>query len=289
MYCKKCGKKISDNARFCDRCGQPVPAQRPQPKKRELDSYDRYRKKKMQKEAQRRRQKKRVAVIVVWAIIIAVIVSVAGGLYAHNYIMKNAPDGVQAMPGVSPTPKPSETVEPTASTAAKSEEPDDSEGGSMNSASDEGCQIYIDNVYGFRCPYPSEFEVDNLSNQNTRLSLKDAEGGGRMIISYEKISDTDNGASLMRDYVGGIGVSPEYNRAGENWYSVSFVRNGKVNHRKGIIINGTEHVYYDFTYDQLSDKKAKYEDYTDYIDEFLDTQTEGAASRETQKPDSTKD
>ena len=33
MKCRKCGAEIQENAKFCENCGAPVEAERPEPKK----------------------------------------------------------------------------------------------------------------------------------------------------------------------------------------------------------------------------------------------------------------
>lgn len=272
MYCKKCGKKLPDSSRFCDRCGQPTNAapkkSRPKqdaPKRRQNDSYDNYRKKKMQHEVQRRRRQRQTRIITVWAIIIAILVAVGAGFGAYYITMKNLTENkVTASPS------------PSASTSAASEAPSESAAAQKSEAAQDsdnsGCDIYIDKSYGFKCAYPSDFETGTLANSNTKLSLKDPSGDGEMLISCEKVSESQTMSVLLRDYVKGIGVEPDFNRAGDDWYTVTFTRNGKVNHRKAVLFDKALLVYYDFTFSEGSDNKAKYSGYITYIDEYIEKQ-----------------
>ncbi|MBP3359714.1 MAG: zinc ribbon domain-containing protein [Clostridia bacterium] len=297
MYCKKCGKKLSDSARFCDRCGQPsgtapkktqrpaAPQNRTQTlSKRQQDSYDRYRKKQLQKEAEKKRRRKRTRIITIWVILIALLGSVGGGLYAYYYTMKNSGGD---WTGANASASPADTQQSSPLPSASSETAQAAASATASAAQDNsGCEIYIDNAYGFKCPYPAKFETGTLSNRNTRLSLKDPDGDGEMLISYEKISETQTAANLMRDYVKGIGVSADFNRAGENWYEVDFTRNGKVNHRKAVIIEKNKYVYFDFTYNENTEHKKVYDSYIDYADEYLDNQyTEKAKEDAAEKSD----
>lgn len=282
MYCKNCGKKLSESARFCDRCGQPSGTAPKKPQRtssaqgkkqavsrRQPDSYDRYRKKQLQKEAERKRRRKRTRIITIWVILIALAGAVGGGIYAYYYTMKNS-GGDWTGANASASPAGTQQSSPSPSASSEADRPEETSAASSQDNS--GCEIYIDSAYGFRCPYPAKFETGTLSNRNTRLSLKDPEGDGEMLISYEKISETQTAANLMRDYVKGIGVSADFNRAGENWYEVDFKRNGKVNHRKAVIIDNSKYVYFDFTYNENTEHKKVYDSYIDYADEYLENQ-----------------
>lgn len=291
MNCKKCGKRLSDKARYCDRCGSAVKgaassmsvarkttssrggtAVATKPTTRSKNSYDAYRKKKMQEELEQRRRRRKVRIAILWIILLAIIGAVGGGLYAYTYMMRGGtPENEEAsvsetdIPISNPektesiqTPEATQTPKPTATP-----EPNDN---------NPGCDIYIDRAYGFKCAYPADFETGSLMNKNTRLSLEDGSGDAQVLICHEKINKSDTASGLMRDYVEGLGVDPEFNRAGDKWYSVTFIRNGRVQHRKAVILDDSQFVYYDFVYEQGSDNKNKYEDYIDYMDDYLEKQ-----------------
>ena len=296
MYCKKCGKKLPDSSRFCDRCGQPTyapqkkSAQR-RPAQPKHDSYDTYRKKKMQHEAQRRKQQRRTRNVAALAIVIAILAAIGAGFGTYYFTMKNLNENKAATSSAQPSA--------TASEAA-SEKPSESASEIAKATYDDGLSennsdfdVYIDKSYGFKCAYPSEFETGTLANSNTKLSLKDPKGDAEMLISCEKVSDSRTTSVLLRDYVKGIGVEPDFNRAGDDWYSITFTRNGKINHRKAILLDKALFVYYDFTFAEGSDNKPKYTKYITYMDEYLEKQLHKTAadaknSKEPEKTDNKK-
>jgi len=267
----------------------------------------------MKREAEIRRRKRRTRILTVWIIILAIIASIGGGIYSfihtsNNSNMTSDNPSVQTQTNENTESEQPEESDNTSensdsdkSKASENEElpeetdseedtettsEEDDENADSAEAADSGCEIYIDKTHGFKCPYPSSFEVGTLSNKNTRLSIKDPEGDGEMLISYEKISEAQKASILMRDYVKGIGVEPEYNRAGNNWYEVTFIRGGKFNHRKAVITDGTKYVYYDFTYSVDSESKTEYEKYIEFADSYLEKNY--PESSETDKEESSK-
>lgn len=287
MNCKNCGKRLSEKARYCDRCGSAVKSSssgRSGTRKtyssgggtavatktttRSRDSYDNYRKKKMQRELEQRRRRRRARIAIVWIIFLAILGAIGGGLYAYSYMMRGAKGEPEATPTVEvnaevvdTTPEPEETQKPKPTATP---EPEDN--------NNPGCEVYIDRAYGFKCAYPADFDSSSLMNKNTRLSLEDSSGDAQVLICYEKINKSDTASGLLMDYVDGLGVDPEFKKAGDKWYSVTFIRNGRIQHRKAIIFEENQLVYFDFAYEQGSDNKNKYEDYIDYMDDYLEKQ-----------------
>lgn len=269
MICKKCGRKLPDRAHYCDRCGAKQINNIRNQKTQAMENYDSYRKRKMQHELEKRRRKRKMRIAVLWIILIAIAAAIGGGIYSYKYMMQNRSE---QLVGAAPT----ETVEPTPEVAEEenSEEtvPEEEEPTATPAAENSDYEVYIDRAYGFKCAYPIGFVTGSLANKNTRLSLVDETGDGEMLISYQKAGKTDSASTLMKSYVNGLGVDPDFNRAGDNWYSVTFTRSGRINHRLGTINSDLMHVYYDFIYEQGSDKRTEYEEYIDYIDEFLKNQ-----------------
>ncbi len=267
MICKKCGRKLPDRAHYCDRCGAKQISNVRSQKTEAMENYDRYRKRKMQYELEKKRRKRKMRIALVWIVLIAIASAVGGGIYSYSFMMKNRSEELVGA---------SETIEATSEVVTETEtaeettpEPSPEE---TSEADNSEYEVYIDRAYGFKCAYPTGFVTGNLANKNTRLSLVDETGDGEMLISYQKAGKTDTASNLMRSYVNGLGVDPDFNRAGDNWYSVTFTRSGRVNHRLGTIDSELTHVYYDFTYEEGSDKRQEYEKYIDYIDEFLQKQ-----------------
>jgi len=279
MYCKKCGKKISDKTRFCDRCGHPSKSKstgknsqnsrKHPPKhsssKRKPDSYDIYRKNKMKREAEKRHREKRRKRISMWLIFFAMILSVGAGFYAYYSTMQNINNGESGL--TDEVKVPSDTGE-NAGTVTDNDLNEESE-------PSEKYFMHKDDVYGFECPYPSSFEIGTTSNENIRLSLLDPEGDAEMLISRKEIASTQTANNLMRDYVKGIGVDEFDSLAGDNYYEVTFTRTAKINHRKAVIVNEGEVIYYDFVYGSVSEHADEYEEYIEYIDAHFDNMAAG--------------
>lgn len=282
MYCKKCGKKISDKTRFCDRCGHPSKSgsavkstqssRRHPPKhsssKRKPDSYDIYRKNKMKREAEKRHREKRRKRISMWLIFFAMILSVGAGFYAYYSMMQNINNGGSDLNDDLKVPSAAEENAENSELVTENDIDEDVEVSG-------DYYMHIDSNYNFECPYPSGFEVGTTSNQNIRLSLFDPDGDAQMIISCEEIASTQTANNLMRDYVKGIGVDEFESLAGENYYEVTFARNAKINHRKAVIVNEGEIIYYDFVYGNVSDYADQYEEYIEYIDKHFDDMAAG--------------
>lgn len=270
MICKKCGKKLPDRAHYCDRCGAKQINNIRNQKTPAMENYDSYRKRKMKYELEKRRRKRKMRIALVWMILIAIVGAIGAGVYSYRYMMQNRSE---ALVSTTETDVP-ESTEETEETEETQEPEEISKETPSPSVAPENSdyEVYIDRAYGFKCAYPIGFVTGSLANKNTRLSLVDETGDGEMLISYQKAGKTDTASTLMRSYVGGLGVDPDFNRAGENWYSVTFTRSGRINHRLGTINGDLMHVYYDFIYEQGSDKRSEYEEYIDYIDEFLKNQ-----------------
>ena len=268
MVCKKCGKRLADRAHFCDRCGAKQISTAKSSKTPAMENYDSYRKRKMKYELEKRRRKRRMRIALVWVILIAIGGAVGAGMYSYKYMMQNRSE---ALVSTTETDVPEVTEEASETQEPEQDEPEETPTPTVASENTD-FEVYIDRAYGFKCAYPVGFVTGSLANKNTRLSLVDETGDGEMLISYQKAGKTDTASALMRGYVEGLGVDPDFNRAGENWYSVTFTRSGRVNHRLGTINGDLMHVYYDFIYEQGSDRRSEYEEYIDYIDEFLKNQ-----------------
>lgn len=294
MNCKNCGKRLSEQARYCDRCGSPIKnsssgrggskktyssgggtAVATKTSTRSKDSYDNYRKKKMQRELEQRRRRRKARIAIVWIIFLAIIGAVGGGLYAYTYMMRGINDQTDSTP--------TQVVQVATQTAEATEDADETPEPKPTATPEQeddnpGCEVYIDRAYGFKCAYPADFDTGSLMNKNTRLSLESSSGDAQVLICYEKINKSDTASGLLKDYVDGLGVDAEFKKSGDKWYSVTFIRNGRIQHRKAVIMEDNQLVYYDFAYDQGSDNKNTYEDYIDYMDDYIEKQMKSKKS-----------
>ncbi len=286
--CKRCGRKLPNDARICAYCGLKLQSdgggtKRTAASKKttsKSDSYDRYRKKKMQLEAKKKRRRRRIRLLIFWLIVIAISGAVFGGMYAnknYNSVVnpssespaETQPETTESVKEAVSSATPEVTKEPDATPKAtdKAETLDEK-------VEKNGCAVYEDASYGFKCAYPAEFEEGTLKNNNTRTSFTDKDGGADLLINFEKIGKSKTPEKLLEEYLNIIGVDPDVDNCGANFYSVTFTRSGRIYHRKAIIAND-KYIYYDFMYDQGSDSKSRYEDYIDFLDLYLEQGNKG--------------
>lgn len=290
--CRRCGKKLPNDARICAYCGLKLTTQQVNTKKTtakkqstgrqsapKRDSYDRYRKQKMQQEIKKKRRRKRIRLLIFWLILLAIAGAVFGGMYANKHyssiLNPSAEPAEEVHNNGAETEKSTDTEADEASASEPTKEPEATpEATSKAQTLDEkvesnGCVVYEDSSYDFKCAYPADFVEGTLKTNNTRASFKDENGGAEMLINFEKTGKSDTAEKLLEEYLNKIGVDPDVDNSGDNFYSVTFTRGGRINHRKAIISDG-KYIYYDFMYDQGSDSKAVYEDYIDFIDMYLE-------------------
>ncbi len=214
----------------------------------------------MQLELKKKRRKRRIRMLIFWLIVLAIAGGVFGGMYANKSYQSSinpASEAPSEMPeeasseDESPSEKPESTSEPSQE-PEKTEKPSSKSETLEEKAANSGCAVYEDASYEFKCAYPADFVEGTLKNNNTRVSYKDENGGAEMLINFEKISKSETAEKLMEDYISKIGVDPDVDNCGDNFFSVTFTRGGRINHRKAIIFDD-KYIYYDFMYDHGSD------------------------------------
>ena len=290
--CRRCGKKLPNDARICAYCGLKLTTQQSSGKKTtakkqtssgrqtaaKRDSYDRYRKQKMQQEIKKKRRRRRIRILIFWLLVLAIAGAVFGGMYANKHyssVINPSTEPTGEVHTSSAEPEKSDDSEDDASTPKPTKEPEVTPAATSKAqtldekAENSGCVVYEDSSYDFKCAYPADFVEGTLKTNNTRVSFKDENGGAEMLINFEKTGKSDTAEKLLEDYLNKIGVDPDVDNSGDNFYSVTFTRGGRINHRKAVISDG-KYIYYDFMYDQGSDSKSKYEDYIDFIDMYLE-------------------
>lgn len=300
MYCKKCGRKLRSEARFCDHCGQSTKTASRTTQKSGTPSKSRaeYEKNKKKRELERQRvQKKRKTAL--FLILFAIAMATVLGFASYNMTKKELDKNKQPLEETilpETTDKPhnadifedvqeevseedtnsKETPAPTQSSKPEKEEIDYKDIADL-------CNIYRDDkMDNIRCPYPESFEQGSKSNKNTVISLVDPLNDGAMMISAQTVSSGQSASSLMKDYAEGVGGTIKSSRAGDGWYELSFERNNKLNHRKALVVDGLC-VYYDFSYDSDSVEKDSYEEYIEYIDYYLDKELASATKKNSDK------
>ena len=305
MYCKKCGRKLRSEARFCDHCGQSTKETKSQTASKtsgttrtqgSSKARTEYEKNKKQRELERQRvQKNRRTAF--FLLLVAVVVAAVLGFASYNMTKSELDKEKQT---TEETLKPEKTeealqtedeaIEETEDEEASKNTPKPTEESGESKKNDKDyeaiadiCNIYRDDrMDSIRCPYPESFEQGSKSNKNTVISLVDPLNDGSMMICAETVGTGKSASALMKDYAAGVGGSIKKSRAGDGWYEISFERNNKLNHRKAVIVDGLC-VYYDFSYDVDSGEASSYEEYIEYIDYYLDKELTSATKKQNSK------
>lgn len=255
MYCKKCGKKLPVDARFCDRCNTSVRKKEGRRAQIENLKEERIARKKAQdieerlkniKKARRRRY------ITVIYIIVGVLV--LGGTSVLVSYCANSRDNafVTEEEFATPTPTPATTDVPDPSGIGK---------GVNNGAG--FIEIAVQNS-GFA--YPETF-VAGENPDGKLLVLNDNEGDATVTLSKE-VTSLDS-ISLMEKYRDGIeNAKAKDSLASSNGYSITIEAGDMIYHKKSHVSNGAE-LYYEFVYPMDSAKATDYENAIKYMDNFF--------------------
>lgn len=293
LYCKKCGRQLRAEARFCDRCGYVIPKETA---KRTTGSASARKTSTSTAKNDRRREtskkKTNSGVKVIVFLLFAVLIGAVSGMISYNmmseetkktnkeHIIENQIEETEEpIEEMEETPEPEKEKE----TAKPSEKPKESKENTKKIAKfsiADKCSTYDnDRMNGIKCPYPDSFVQSSKSNKDTLISYEDSLNDGYMKICVEEIGKSDTASKLMREYTEGLGTKTEHEDSGDGWYEVSFSRNNKYNHRKAVIADGAL-IYYDFSYDIDSEEQSAYEDYIEYFDYYLDEELSDIQSSE---------
>lgn len=271
MYCKNCGKKLPDGARFCDRCNMSVRKKEDKmdlieelkeerlARRKEKEVKERFKKIQVQK------RKRRSKFFVAAAAIIAVgfISAICTYISINNSSDFNQPlNYTETTETTAPTPRASaQVIGGTQNTAQPQVTP--TSGTSAVSVNEDG---YVETqVGGIAFAYPRGFEKKNPES-NEILYLKDSNGGAT--ISANRETTNSPAQDLMKSYADKIGGTVVSSLAGETWYSITVSKDSQMYHRKGIVNNGVL-TYYQITYPAASDKEGEYTENIEYMDEFF--------------------
>lgn len=268
VYCKNCGKKLPDDARFCDRCNMSVRKMESKMEMIEELKEERLARKKakaVQERYKKMQQKKRhrhrlIAAGIVLILALGVISAVVSNIYYRNTSDFNTPAVTEsAQPvqsaGASATPAPDAVVVGGAKSTPAS-------GTAAVSPNSDG---YIETVIGgISFAYPRGYERRNDSG--AYLSLKDSNGEAVITVNSEETESAV--VDLMKEYIDDMGGTFINSFTGSNWYTVAVSRDSEMYHRCGVLENGV-HVWYEMRYPSASDKEGEYTETIEYMDEFL--------------------
>lgn len=265
MYCKKCGKKLENNERFCKRCGASVNGESVQKaKKREIEqlSKNRIRRNTRRNEQSQDNDEKLFKVhinekaLLLIIVLAALTIMIVPAVISYNAFTKNSENAVwRTQDGSvkineeeSSTPLPKKT-EDTSTPYTITE----------NTNEDGYKEFGFD---GKIFLYPSTFTKSNTGGES-RLKLVDASGDG--IIELRVESDFDmKPQQLMLEFAQDNEVKSS--RAGDDWYNIDLSTEANFIHRKCVVKNGAA-ISYTFTYSKNSKYESLYEQYIEYMDE----------------------
>ena len=269
MYCKKCGKKLDEDIRFCDRCGQSVRQSRNQggeARRREIKELqeerinrklkleEKEKKKKIKKHYKNNKRTNILALLFLALLLVFIIAIVSYKFTAER--SEDAPwrttDGSVAL---NSTPTPEAPSEPKQTAYAILE------ANNTDPVNDDGYREF--NIDSIIFPYPTVFVKQNTS-AGIKLSAYDQEGGGTITLTVNS-PVAGQAKDLMSEFSKTCGSDVNYSRAGDGWYVIEYVQNGIINHRKSLVYNNIEYLY-EFSYTENSVSANDYKKYIDYID-----------------------
>lgn len=255
MYCKNCGKKLPDDARFCDRCNMSV-RKKGNSKKEQLEELKegrlarrkaRAEEERRKKIKQKKRQKrKKIAAVVGTIFVLGIIAAVISFRYVskNSAIKQNEPELI--------TQTPDATLQPAVVI-----------GGETSAEPQKNTDDYTsDEINGISFTYPKEFKKSN----NSKAIAEFTDSTGKAAITVNKAVTSLEPQVLIKNYTDSIVGDSIYSIANSKGYTATLSDGVLVHHRKSIVQNGAE-IYYDFVYPVTLDENGKYATAIAYMDE----------------------
>lgn len=207
--------------------------------------------------AQKKKRKKRRGhpgrIFLVSMLFAALFIACIYGAYtfmvdSSPYINASPTPGVQTAVSPSPSVQPTPSLRPSPSASVReSSEPDDEEEYGLEATRTPGREpaaeivfsTYEDDIYGFACPYPENFEPDGLEGEGVQLSLTSSDGSAYQYIIADD-SPADTPAMDMRAF---LSEHPsaiiEENRSGSDYYYILINENGMYIYRYAAYSDGS--------------------------------------------------
>lgn len=236
MYCKNCGKKLPDSARFCDRCNTSV-----RKKSDKMDLIEElkeerlarqkvhrieHRYKKM-KQYKIRKHKKRF-----YFIIAVILLGIISGIWGYVNYIRTSGFNVSEIPVT--TSEPDYTPFPTAAASISASAMPTS---GSNSPSFSYTKVVVG---GIEFEYPSFFSTS--SDDEHLLSLYYTKDDA--VLTFDREQTESSIKTIMRDFNDKISGNVLTSSSGDNWYSISKTDNNKIYHSCGKLINDRLIKYY---------------------------------------------
>ena len=257
MYCKKCGKKLDKNTRFCERCGTSVNRENtPVQKKEETEELAKSRLERSVTKKKKRLSDKSIILIVILAVLIIMAVP---AFISYSVMTDHSKDALwrtqdgSAKMNATPTPEATDSPKETDSSTLYTLTDNINEDGYAEYEFDK--KVFL---------YPSDF-VKASTGGESRLKVVDSAGDG--VIELKIKSDNDQKPQqLMLDYAQSDGANKvQTSRAGDDWYTIDIINGENFIHRKCVLVNGAA-ISYTFTYPATSRYKSLYKQYGEYMD-----------------------
>lgn len=249
MYCKNCGKKLPDNARFCDRCNASVRQKGAKMEIIEELKEERLARRKAQAIEQRLKNIKKVKrkrYKIVAAIALGVFV-VWGIIFGSSYLYIRQDESLKDA-----KPELTQTQEPQSEAPKVTDIPDTPESYITAKASN------IEFVY------PNIFDQTEVS-EACIASFADADGKAKLII--DKVLTDLEPIALMQKYANSIANSKVHDGesgADDTGYTITVTAGRTKYHKKSIVKDGAE-LSYELSYP--AEESERYEAYIKYMDE----------------------
>ena len=255
MYCKNCGKKLPDNARFCDRCNTSV-----RKKSDKMDLIEELKEERLARQKVHRiehrykkmkqykmRKHKRIFYFIIIAIILGILSAVLGYI---NYIRTS---GFNVSPDLPVT-----TEEPVFTTSPASSVISPSPAAASGSTFSYTKVV----VGGIEFEYPTFFQ--SVTTDEHLLSLyydKD-----NAVLTFDREQTDSSIKSIMNEFGNKYAGDVLTSATGEDWYSLSKSDGSKVYHSCGKLISGRLVKYY-IEFD--ASLESVYHSSLEYMDSFI--------------------
>lgn len=252
MYCKNCGRKLPEDARFCDRCNMSV--RKKVGRRAQIQSLkeERLARKRAQEIEERRKNiikaKRRKCLATVYVILGVLILG--GVSILVSYCANSRNNAFEPEEIVTQAPEP--TVPPKATGVIEG----------VNNG--EGyIEVAVQNSY---FAYPEEF-VNGNNPEKKLLVLNENDGGAT--ITFSKEITSHDAVALMEKYRDSIeNAKAKDSLASSSGYSITVEAGDMIYHKKSYVSNGAE-LYYEFVYPKNSAKTLDYEIAIKYMDEHF--------------------
>ena len=284
MYCKKCGRKLEDDMRFCDRCGQSVRQSQNTGKeavRREIKELQEERLNRKQKLQEKEQEKKRINIkkmntltvvfIILFSVLVIAVITYIATMeksQSDDWFTKDGAVEINAteVPTQSPVPTDKKgnqiTPLPTSTAYAITAE--------LNA---DGYREHKTNQ-GLIFSYPGDF-IQQRPEGAIKLSLYDKNGGASIALK-ETGPVSGEAKTLMSEFAKAQTGKVKYSRAGNGWYVVETESDDIITHCKCVIVNNIA-VSYEFSYSKTSSLASDYAQQIQYMDEHFTLQDSDTA------------